>query len=691
MNRKYFHHMFYYAVMLVFVCSCATKRKSSSSSPSSPPTEISALADLPGRPLIDPSTLKVPTVNMISQPICKQDTALVLNVTNPDSNADYFIYKLCPKGGKASDCTLAEFLDYSPVIHPGAGGDYTISVRTCIDPNHSQDPKMLCGAWSSEQAYTFAPPTAAAANLLKQQTALLNKMTATCQKIRDEMGAFLAAMDPKDPLADVVRQSLAYIGPNACRELLLSDYLNIADQIADIASPAPAPSSQQSQTQTQTDTQTAGQTIVYQTQQRQPQLLTGLVFVLLGSAGFVTGGVMAVRTFKNTVSKDSFEKGQALFAEQKKLKAVQVVNYNVEIADLYNLGRQLTTGGGDLAPIDRFDAQIDQALDKSLKDWGFPNGIDALLPDERAALEALKLNPNDRVAGAKLVAADKRLYDTFGYLDVRVAQWRLGADVPTFGDEFKSLLRQKTQLIKAHAAKADYEKRVADAAAKVPGAKPAVIDTTWLEAEIRQRMTARDKIQTDWAADMESYKKALAGGFKRGALQGGIAGAGLGALIGHFMNPIGFGGLQGVLAGGAAGGLLNGGVQGLMDVYEKYKELAPPFTDQQLREFASNKEFRKQQMEQLAAKEVKAREEFEASEKSPANYKAKLGAAAPWLAGAAISGIVAVVGARELALGDTTSPTDKFLKNYAALYKQGQSINNNYNNNFSKLLSGACN
>ncbi len=746
MRLKAFHRSFCYLALGLSFFACATRSKQSRKS--STETNVGNTTTIV-RDKINPKSIEQPQFAILEMNICKSDKGVFLDAKPPnDEKVDYFEFKNCLKDDP-NHCTQGAFVDQSPLIGPEAQKPEThqISIRSCIDENHSTDQGELCSQWSEAKNYDFPVSSQSTLTLVKQQNNTRELMTTLCLELQKEMNGYLLEVkDSKGVLKTLVQQHLAYIGINGCRDLLLSKVLKVSEELNQLFPQDTAKDNPTNSTSTNT-TATQAQIIV---QNQNRNLIEGAVFLALGGTGTIISLVHMVNAWKKTLT----ENGQILANEilelEKKQKAIQAATLESDIKDL---GMKQDV----LKLLERFELISDADLDGNLAaKKELIRGLDGATPIQSILdtvtqgaknPDATDINSRIRQKFAIILLLGtskhelqqtaafidsltksppaspedfwKRVQDLFTDLNARspVARTGWSAWLPGAGEvyspppkvsELPPQSPGKESSIPAHQLFEElyylYEARdlilkhgtpVAAGAGVGAARPPHLLAIDALQGSMDQKAKALKKVKQSWA----DYMKQLSAAGATGAVKGGAIGAALGGgtagLAEYLISPFGISPLkaQAAAAGGGVGAIVGAG----QALWEKHKELQGATWTPEQREILDGKraktlaeaqKARDQLLRDINDLHTIKQGDFRA-ENGKRSFGIKVKAAAPWLVAASISSVTAALGARELSLADD-SPENRFLSKYRTIYKQAKVLQEKYTGTLTQLLSGDC-
>jgi len=685
----------YVLFSILWLHSCASQHRSGSA----PPTlqegaGIPIVADtnlsLPPvqtRPLLAPQSLQVPQLTLSPYSVCQGQDAVLMNVQTNDQ-ADALQVNLCSASG---DCSASSFLDPSYLVGVPTAGVYNLSVRACLDPNHTTDTNNLCSPWSATQSYKFKQDNPGAVKALQEHSQLRNDMYAVCQNLRKTMSNYLASNpDRTNPVTIIVENHLNMVGLDACTELLLSPELALLEDI------------QQNQNASNNTAPALSSSASKSLESRQTALTVGLVFLTLGTAGTVASGLKIYLSMKNTVTQKSKDLAIQILTLQKKANLFKVKEYELEIAEIQQLQKELDNPV--ISEENAFDPtsmndRVQAGLDRVVSSWskskidiagqlqpfidkndpeGLWNKITELHTQLNTGLKWYNFGYEDPgpKPGTAAQAVEQAAFEMHqGYEPSSFqALYELvdhRATVNEVLQKVKACLGPDCKLVNKADVIASLNARVNMLVEKKSG-----IEVTW----------KRYVVDLATSAFHAGYE-----GAKVGAFVGGVGAA----LVGKLMSPLGWVSLKDVGKGAVYGGGVGGAAGAVKGFIDKYQELKTPiFTSEEQEIMAQNNKGAAQEKISSLEDDIRAKQaEASVEGRSPSTIKEKLSAALPWIGTMLISTVATTVGSQQIAVASENlvdNPQDDFISAFNVLYDQGQVIRQKYQDNLNQLLTGSC-
>lgn len=704
-------------LLALLTVTCATKRKSERRGASEPAVEpayagessIGSDTGVEPRATVDPATLQNSKLDISAVQVCSTDKALKIRTSTTDP-VDFFNLRICPENA-STNCRTMAFGDPELLVTNPAG-KYDVSLQGCLDANHTVDPSRACGDWATPQSFEFTAPSGPTVALMNDREYIRGEIRAVCTQIRGVMTTYIAnESDRSAPMYGTIQRNLTYIGPQACETLLLSAALAGADDLA--AAQGSGKSGSES-----TDKVTVSSQIM------------GIIFIVVGSAGFIWGAQKAYVTFRDTVAPKVLEAQRALVEAQKKVVVADVEFMKLQVVEFDDILQNLIRMRAVNKKMDFAHVPGEADLRGAIEDYFLEAGV----PRDRitsleAELRPFIDTPDPAGLWKKLVEIDARLAPEFrgfggwGFWTPLVeppAKFSLDpfpaikrfvgrfvgfapfASMKNFAAE--RLYRHVEHLevvaqIKKQADAVDLDPRTpAEIRDGRPVSKPPDLKGAKPEQIREAVIQARDAriaqiVELDFT--MTKYYSAVASGAYAGGAEGAKFGGAIGGAFGALPVVGGVGtAVHGMVVGAGVGGGL-GAASGALEAHAR--ESAPHLTETEKtilrsRNKAQIEALNKQFIADVAAKQ-QARKGIGVTESLPAKARA---AALPGLAAMAALAI-ASIGVEELSKGmmgglflDGANAQKDFLDAYVPLYRKADTLRRKYLTIKYQLENGMC-
>ena len=664
--------LFFFLCVLLDPWSCATRRdtpaatNASSASPQANSTTESSKATTP----IDALGLTSGVLTLQSPTVCGNDQALAMQVTTTDP-ADYFNVKLSSSSGTPQ---VISFLGDNLLVGAPAG-EYSISVQSCLDPNHAANPSSPCSAWSSAQPYVFQAESPGTSTLLSQLMSFRNQQAVICQNIRQAMQNYLATeTNSRSQLVPVIKSDLDTIGVNTCQAMLLSPQLALLEELA-VNEPVAVKSSNPS----------LGPTVVYQ---RVVARIEGLIFIIAGAAGVAVGGYNSYTTMKSFSTQAQKDIAKEILTLEQQRRAYLSQGYKIQVDNYTSLLNAMDTHKiddlKDWNPTN-FNKNLQDNVNDLWQSLGRPDLVDATVFD----VTKYKYESDDQLLRDLNEVMEKHpppvsskgwttcLYNCANA--IVQAGYGFVATLNPNNKYLDGLPYGRLNALLAH------RKLLVDYKGQLVQAQPDGKAVATTKAEIEQ---SKVNAETKMAAVNQEWKDALTalgnealGRVKDKAFQFGFLGLFGGAVGGNLVGGL-FGGVK-YAALGAAAGVMSGGVySGVNELINAYQIHAPSLD-------ASVALLSEDELKDRA-KDAKSQIDTKQDElKKAGSVIENIKGAKVWLAGTVLAGVVAGIGVNNM-LNLSASPQSQFFASYGRLYQQAQVIQQGYQNTLLKLFSVNC-
>ncbi len=671
-------------------------------------------------PPVDPKTLSTPAVSVKDQSVCKTDKALLLNADVKSSPVDYFQAKICAKN--STNCSYVNFMGNDLILGEQPAGEYDISIRSCLDPNHSTDPQNVCNDWSNPTPYVFGNLSADTMRGVNQLSDIREHVLKVCKDMQNEMQTYVDASQPGDTLRNVLKENLNTMGVNTCRDFLLSDQLQVLEAVAQ-SNLQGAPSASLPVGQVNLNIHSS--------------FTEGLLLLSVGALGSGVGGYQAYRTLETTYLQSYHTLVDEIIEMDKKSIQLDIENYKMQVKlleDLKKVAGELpnklvegdVTRSGELT-LETGNARLDEAVNNKIEacldQWEFANKDAAI----RWRYEEGIFNRNEIKGRLQSLAGEGKFDELLTYmkstenklkakrqapegskswasylvgenLDVKIelssadsllwkdyTQFQKLARIVEFREEYKYARNQIAEL-----------KDVKDPQVNLNLRRKPLVDHLQLRIDaLNQEIHAINK----YRVGLLDYAGAAAGGLVRGAATGGGVAAVGGVAAGlHNLLPMHY-----LMAGGAGvGGLI--GMSNDVSALRAYAK-DPSWSPAEVA-IRDAPDIVGMKQRNILIAELKTKMSVKEGAKSWESVKSipkKMAFAAPWVGLMAFSGFIAYSGGKEMcqsnmdcashfALADTNSQSalDTFITTYTKSFREAQFLYAQYVITKDQLNYGTC-
>lgn len=600
---------------------------------------------------VDPKTLTNQTLKITETSVCNKTANVqklaTLTAASPQE-VDYFEIKSCLNS--RADCSNYVFLGEELYLAPGAG-QYNLSIRSCIDSNHTTNPGEVCGPWKEPPtAYTFPENTSRVKKLVNDQVEARKQMVGVCERFRDTMRTYIKnEKDDKSKLKPIVEGYLKNVGVNTCVSMLLSNELAFMVDILE--------------NKIGVD-HNKGESKI--TLSKIPNIITGISFILIGAAGLGASGYLGYTSMKNASSAEFDKMNVEIAIVERKMKYIELRRLDLEdkyFTQLYeNMGVE-----------NDVDAKIRTEIERLARE----SGIDAGELEKRINQGE---SPQDI---AKYIETNVKAK---GYLDnIKLFFFSM---MPSY--EFKPESTTLASLLEIKQDVIEYQRKINECRNQSKCIEDLRKDIQEKYVEARKGKT---RIRKEWKANLSEIQGKATynakvygtvgalGGLYLGSQLDGIKGAGIGSLAGAGLG-LGYAAYEKGDQLSTLYDLLYTDPDLKYIVYDTEsfaRAIDAPYGDETLREL---------EIEKLRQQKIQVAEEAKAKIKIGDEFKAKLKAGLPAIVGGLVSAAIIGMGAKEFAL--VSKAEEVFIADYSKLYKRATGLRNINNTAVAKLL-GDCN